>query len=1221
MLFNKYLFAFVYLLLVVAESPVCVARQGVSDQPAVTDELARLKTELQAASTLDDAAKTQIENVLSAAEQESTRGIELEKLSSAYRELPGVVEQRRVIERQIEAFRKAESVAPAAPTSNDALTNEIQALKEKVELLKKQTADANNEGGRRTVRREEIRTRLLAIESEIPQVETELTSVPPTDTSLLARAKRMRLSYQKKKLQIESDLLKTELSRYDAEESEGILRLQLELYRSQLARQQGILQKLETTQSDREKKAAAEASSEAKKQQAAMESRNPLLVKSYEINTELAQENEKFVVRAAELKTELDRVKNRLDELQRQFKETEAMVDQVGLSGSVGDLLRQRKSDLPGTQTNLNKAWEINREVENIQFQQFDITRRQAELTRDSLEDEILNANDSATPASLAPLEEQIKSLLAARQDILVASRKNVRTLFDSLVDIEFRYRTLANVSQTYRQYLNERIFWIRSNKILFTELPIDDSDKQLLEPDRWKKAGDSFKKLVTGSPLRFLGLFFGFAGLIVLRRRLRAEIRAMGQLASRSSCDSFWPTLRTLFASSLLALAWPLPLLIVGVLIRESPLNDGRSLFSALGYAMIAAGSFALPVEFLRHICRENGLAQKHLAWSNDAVSILKRNLGWLSPIGSTIVFVTALLLRLDLSHRVDFTERLLFVAGMICLFVFLRRVLSPTTGIFHKYLQTNEKSWVAQTSTLWYSSIAGLPILLAALAIWGFYYTTVSLVMCAFTTFVFAVIVETLRALLERFVLVRRRHVHIESAKRKHEAIREHRKQKLKTRQLAAGDENTAHVLPEPMPEMDPLVDIDENAVEATKLIGLGTIIVWAFGLWIIWADVLPALKALDSQPVFPTRLLENRTASKVTANSAMANAEKISEKPSVVNGEPNADKPLAAGGGQAVSLIPTDVTIQPVEKTENELAAVTYGDLLLFLLITAITIAAARSLPGTLEMIFLNQLPLDRSVRYATKSLFSYVIVLVGMVFAFRALSIGWSNVQWLATALTFGLAFGLQEIFANFVAGIILMFERPMRIGDWITIDGFTGMVTKIRTRATTIVNLERKEFVIPNKDFITGRLVNWTLSDAINRIEIKVGVAYGSDVDKAKQILLETCLNHPKIVADPPPTVIFEAFGDSSLDLSLRAFLRDIDSRMPTIDELHTRINRELKEAGIEISFPQRDLHIRSIAPKLGMSLEDHTEPSIDNNKVAGDEASSLVKETYQNPAD
>jgi potassium efflux system protein len=180
------------------------------------------------------------------------------------------------------------------------------------------------------------------------------------------------------------------------------------------------------------------------------------------------------------------------------------------------------------------------------------------------------------------------------------------------------------------------------------------------------------------------------------------------------------------------------------------------------------------------------------------------------------------------------------------------------------------------------------------------------------------------------------------------------------------------------------------------------------------------------------------------------------------------------------------------------------------------------------------------------------------------------------------LTFGLAFGLQEIFANFVAGIILMFERPMRLGDLITVDEFTGIVTRIRTRATTIVNFDRKEYVIPNKDFITGRLVNWTLSDAINRIQFTVGVAYGSDVSKAKTLIFEICKSHPSIVDDPPTSITFEEFGDSTLNLVVRTFLGEVSSRLAVIDALHSQINTKFNEAGIEIAFPQHDLNLRTV---------------------------------------
>ena len=123
-------------------------------------------------------------------------------------------------------------------------------------------------------------------------------------------------------------------------------------------------------------------------------------------------------------------------------------------------------------------------------------------------------------------------------------------------------------------------------------------------------------------------------------------------------------------------------------------------------------------------------------------------------------------------------------------------------------------------------------------------------------------------------------------------------------------------------------------------------------------------------------------------------------------------------------------------------------------------------------------------------------------------------------------------------------------------------------------------------MIPNKEFITGRMLNWTLSDKTNRIVINVGVAYGSDVKRAKELLLKACNDHPLILRDPPTIVTFEGFGDNSLNLVVRTYLPDLDNRLPVIDELHTNIDLAFRDAGIEIAFPQRDLHIRTVDPKL-----------------------------------
>jgi potassium efflux system protein len=256
------------------------------------------------------------------------------------------------------------------------------------------------------------------------------------------------------------------------------------------------------------------------------------------------------------------------------------------------------------------------------------------------------------------------------------------------------------------------------------------------------------------------------------------------------------------------------------------------------------------------------------------------------------------------------------------------------------------------------------------------------------------------------------------------------------------------------------------------------------------------------------------------------------------------------------------------------------ITLRHLLVAMLLLFVMLVAVRNVPGLLEIAVLQHLPLDAALRYAIKTVTRYAIIITGSTAALSALGIGWSKVQWLIAAVSVGLGFGLQEIFANFVSGLILLFERPLRAGDIVTIGNVTGKVVQIKTRATTIQDWDRKELVVPNKEFITSHLLNWTLTDTTNRVVILVGIAYGSDVAKARQILLDVANDQEQILDEPAPSVTFDQFGDSALNLTLRAYLPDMDERLSVIHQMHERIHQRLADAGIEIPFPQRDLHLR-----------------------------------------
>ncbi|KPK66302.1 MAG: hypothetical protein AMK73_00330 [Planctomycetes bacterium SM23_32] len=262
------------------------------------------------------------------------------------------------------------------------------------------------------------------------------------------------------------------------------------------------------------------------------------------------------------------------------------------------------------------------------------------------------------------------------------------------------------------------------------------------------------------------------------------------------------------------------------------------------------------------------------------------------------------------------------------------------------------------------------------------------------------------------------------------------------------------------------------------------------------------------------------------------------------------------------------------------------VTLADAGMALLIIALTVVAARNIPGLLEIAVLQHLPLEAGVRFAITTICRYLLSILGIVLAAEAVGVGWDKVQWLAAAMTVGLGFGLQEIFANFVSGLIILLERPMRVGDTVTAGDITGTVTRIRMRATTITDWDRKELVVPNKEFITGRLVNWTLSDRILRLVVPVGIAYGSDTARASGLLLEVAREHPDVLDEPEPSVVFMGFGASSLDFELRAFIPTVDVLLKVRNDLHMAIDRAFRDAGVEIAFPQHDVHIRSIRAPL-----------------------------------
>jgi len=260
-------------------------------------------------------------------------------------------------------------------------------------------------------------------------------------------------------------------------------------------------------------------------------------------------------------------------------------------------------------------------------------------------------------------------------------------------------------------------------------------------------------------------------------------------------------------------------------------------------------------------------------------------------------------------------------------------------------------------------------------------------------------------------------------------------------------------------------------------------------------------------------------------------------------------------------------------------EQLSAITLQDLMLTAFVFILTIVTARNLPGLMELTLLQHLSLSPGTGFALTTTSKYLVILLGALTGFSMLGIDWSKTQWLVAALSVGLGFGLQEIFANFVSGLIILFEKPIRLGDTVTIRDLTGTVTKIKTRATTIVDWDRKEIIVPNKAFITEQFINWSLSDAITRVKLKIRIGLTRDPKLVQRILEESIQASSLVLETPTPEVFLIEFTDSALIYEIRLYVNNMDHRMPITHEVHSLVLEKMQQQGLPLPHQQIDIHL------------------------------------------
>jgi potassium-dependent mechanosensitive channel len=254
----------------------------------------------------------------------------------------------------------------------------------------------------------------------------------------------------------------------------------------------------------------------------------------------------------------------------------------------------------------------------------------------------------------------------------------------------------------------------------------------------------------------------------------------------------------------------------------------------------------------------------------------------------------------------------------------------------------------------------------------------------------------------------------------------------------------------------------------------------------------------------------------------------------------------------------------------------------DIFIAALVFVAIVMATRFIQKLLAEKVLPQTKLDIGIRESLRQACGYLGYLIAIIVGIAALGLDMSNFALVASALTVGIGFGLQNVVNNFVSGLILLIERPVKVGDWIVVGDQQGLVKRIRVRATEIITFDRSSVFIPNSELISGTVTNWTHADKMGRIIIPVGVAYGSDTELVKDTLLKVADAHEHVLKDPAPVAIFRGFGDSSLDFELRCVLEDVEGTIKVTSDLCFEIDKAFRKADIEIPFPQQDIYIKQM---------------------------------------
>ncbi len=873
---------------------------------------------------------------------------------------------------------------------------------------------------------------------------------------------------------------------------------------------------------DARKRDSNRQAAEAKRQ---LQQADPALKSLAERNAELAEQRKAIVALIEATRNEKQQATTAAEKITKDFDKLEEKVKRAGNSTTIGLLLRRQRDELPVLRDCHERLRFVSNETPAIHLSSLDLQDEKELLDdRDAIISGVLKRLDRTNRQyDDAYFTQMVSELLTTKEELISQLIRDHDEYIKQLGELEVAQKELIARTEESGAFIDERVLWIRSSEpIGLAHFSQAWEELQILaERAQWAAVSVAIKNRVVHRPLLAVLAILAVFLMILCRDRFRRQVNRICESNPDELRRRFLPTVEAIVAAALATAFWPGLMWLVGWQLRNT--HAMPDLGTAIGWGLQSAAYAFWLCRFARQLCRRNGIAEIHFEWNSLRVAIARRNLSWLSSIGIPCVFFISSVTVYRDGEWSSFLGRIGFLVGMGTLAVFAHSTLRVRRSIVRELANDSQNAWYYQLRHAVYFLGIGIPVGLATLTALGYDYSAqhLALRLQATASVVFAVFLT--QAIALRWLAVRKFRL---------EAVAASAAAAAEAQDSDEGQSVNAESRAQPI-----AVD-DNNDSDLRYLLRYAVAAALLVGGYVVWSDVTPALGILDK-----VELSSKSVEVKQTVTDADGTAKVI---------------------------------------TSHEEVKTTLKHAVLACLLLALGLLVARNLPALVDVLVLERMPLDKGQRYAAGMILRYLLTLAAMAMACLTIGLSWSSIQWLAAAMTVGLGFGLQEIFANLVSGLIILFERPIRVGDLVTVGGVSGRVTRMQIRATTITGFDRRELIVPNKKFITEDVMNWTLTDDVNRVEIEVGVAYGSDTKLARELLLKVARRNPFVLTDPEPLATFDRFADSSLNFTMRCFLPDLENRLQVINDLHMEIDREFRQANIEIAFPQQDLHVRSV---------------------------------------